>query len=198
MIDNISREIGCSASLPVRPGRADRVRQPVPDVPELRRHRAGLDLPPSPLPTVREMAGAPRNLAPGNHFLVWMWIVKPSGCHCTDAFGGKHIVECRPLSGALPLSLALSWHWGGGMGWPVWLAGWLGRCEAPSRCVTLRLCALPAMPSIASARPRRRFRRSGVQHGPQADRAERIRDFKDTVYPLFESDALFLECFLLF
>ena len=31
---------------------------------------------------VREMAGAPRNLAPRNHRLVW--IVKPSGCHCTD------------------------------------------------------------------------------------------------------------------
>ena len=29
----------------------------------------------------REMGGAPRNLAPKNHFLVW--IVKTSGCHCT-------------------------------------------------------------------------------------------------------------------
>ena len=36
------------------------------------------------IPSLREMGGAPRNLAPGNHFLVW--IVKPSGCHCTDAF----------------------------------------------------------------------------------------------------------------
>ena len=53
--------------------------------------------------SVREMGGAPRNPAPGNLCLVW--IVKPSGCHCTYAFGGKDIVECRPLSGALPLSL---------------------------------------------------------------------------------------------
>ena len=33
------------------------------------------------------MGGAPRNPAPRNHFLVR--IVEPSGCHCTDAFGGK-------------------------------------------------------------------------------------------------------------
>ena len=31
---------------------------------------------------VRETGGAPRNPDPRNHFL--MWIVKPSGCHCTD------------------------------------------------------------------------------------------------------------------
>ena len=31
---------------------------------------------------IREMGGAPRNLAPRNHLLAWM--VKPSGCHCTD------------------------------------------------------------------------------------------------------------------
>ena len=31
---------------------------------------------------IREMGGAPRNLAPRNNLLVW--IVKPSGCHCTD------------------------------------------------------------------------------------------------------------------
>ena len=36
---------------------------------------------------IREMGGAPRNPAPRNHFLVG--IVKPSGCHCVDAFGGK-------------------------------------------------------------------------------------------------------------
>ena len=29
-----------------------------------------------------EMGGAPRNPAARNHFSVW--IVKPSGCHCTD------------------------------------------------------------------------------------------------------------------
>ena len=46
------------------------------------------------------MGGDPRNPAPRSHFSVW--IVKPSGCHCTDAFGGRNIVECRPLSGALP------------------------------------------------------------------------------------------------
>ena len=32
--------------------------------------------------SVREMGGAPRNPAPRNHLSVW--IVKPSGCHCTD------------------------------------------------------------------------------------------------------------------
>ena len=52
---------------------------------------------------VREMGGAPRNPAPRNRFLVR--IVKPSGCRCTDACGGTNIVECRPLLGALPLSL---------------------------------------------------------------------------------------------
>ena len=49
------------------------------------------------------MGGAPRNPAPRNHLLVW--IVKSSGCHCTNghltsrAFtedGSKDIVECRP------------------------------------------------------------------------------------------------------
>ena len=33
-------------------------------------------------PSTREMGGAPRNPAPRSHFLVW--IVKPSGFHCTD------------------------------------------------------------------------------------------------------------------
>ena len=32
--------------------------------------------------SLREMGGAPRNLAPRSRFLVW--VVKPSGCHCTD------------------------------------------------------------------------------------------------------------------
>ena len=31
---------------------------------------------------VREMGGAPRNPAPRNHF--WVWIVKPSRCHCAE------------------------------------------------------------------------------------------------------------------
>ena len=34
------------------------------------------------LQPIREMGGAPWNPAPRNHFLVW--IVSPSGCHCTD------------------------------------------------------------------------------------------------------------------
>ena len=51
------------------------------------------------------MAGAPRNLAPRNRFSVW--IVEPSGFHCTYAFGGtRDIVECRPLLGTL-LSLII-------------------------------------------------------------------------------------------
>ena len=33
-------------------------------------------------------------------------IVKPSGCRCTDAFGERNVEECRPLLGALPLSLS--------------------------------------------------------------------------------------------
>ena len=56
---------------------------------------------------IREMGGAPRNPALRNHLLAW--IVKPSGCHCKDALGGKTtIVECRPLLGALPLSPTLA------------------------------------------------------------------------------------------
>ena len=49
---------------------------------------------------IREMGGAPRNPEP---FLVW--IVKPSGCHCTDACGRgkKYRVECRHLLAAPPL-----------------------------------------------------------------------------------------------
>ena len=50
------------------------------------------------------MGGDPRNVAPRNNFLVW--ILKPSGCHSTDAFGGTNILECRPLLGALPASLS--------------------------------------------------------------------------------------------
>ena len=41
------------------------------------------------LPPIREVGGAPRNPSPRNHFLVC--IVKPSGCHCTDAFGEKEM-----------------------------------------------------------------------------------------------------------
>ena len=35
--------------------------------------------------TSRAMGGARRNPAPRNHF--WVWVVKPSGGHCTNAFG---------------------------------------------------------------------------------------------------------------
>ena len=46
----------------------------------------------------------PWNPAPRNHFLAR--IVKPSGRQCTDALCGEtNIAECRPLLGALPLSL---------------------------------------------------------------------------------------------
>ena len=56
-------------------------------------HRQLFSLPPSWTlraangPLVREMGGAPRNLAPRSRFLVW--IVEPSGCHCTGACGGN-------------------------------------------------------------------------------------------------------------
>ena len=52
---------------------------------------------------LREMGGAPRNPAPRNHFLVW--IVKPSGCNCTDAPGGKTYRRVpTPLSSTSPFS----------------------------------------------------------------------------------------------
>ena len=67
---------------PVRPARTPRGR-PTAAV----RGRAGAG-------ELREMGGARRNLAPRNHFLVW--IVKPSGCHCTDAFGGNKYRSAVP------------------------------------------------------------------------------------------------------
>ena len=51
------------------------------------------------------MGGAPRNPAPRNHFLIWMF--KSPGCHCTVVFGEQNIVECPPLLGALPISLRM-------------------------------------------------------------------------------------------
>ena len=49
------------------------------------------------------MGGAPRNPAPTNHLLVW--IVKPSGCHCTDDFGGnKYRRVPTPLRSTSPFS----------------------------------------------------------------------------------------------
>ena len=52
---------------------------------------------------MREMRGAPGNPAPRNHLLVW--IVKPSGCHCTDAFGGKESRRMpTPLRSTSPFS----------------------------------------------------------------------------------------------
>ena len=60
----------------------------------------------------RHAVSSPRRFlaAPRNHF--WVWIVKPSGCHCRDALGGNNIVECRPILGALPLSLRRVIHYG--------------------------------------------------------------------------------------
>ena len=40
-------------------------------------------------PPLREMGGAPRNPAPRDHFLVW--IVKRSGCHCTDGHSTSRV-----------------------------------------------------------------------------------------------------------
>ena len=62
------------------------------------------------LPSMREMGGAPRNPAPRSHFLVW--IVKPSGRHCTEGHLTSRVFtedrkissECRPPLGALPPS----------------------------------------------------------------------------------------------
>ena len=52
------------------------------------------------------MGGAPRNPAPRLQESGLVRMVKLSGCHRTDAFGGgkKHIAECGPPLGALPLS----------------------------------------------------------------------------------------------
>ena len=44
------------------------------------------------LHVLREMGGAPRNTAPGNHFLAR--IVEPSSCHCTDGhLTGRVVTE---------------------------------------------------------------------------------------------------------
>ena len=52
---------------------------------------------------IREMGGAPRNPAPRNHFFVR--IVKPAGCHCTDAFGEKKYRRVpTPLRSTSPFS----------------------------------------------------------------------------------------------
>ena len=48
---------------------------------------------------MREMRGAPGNPAPRSHFLAWL--VKPQGCHCTDALGGEKVAERRPPLEAL-------------------------------------------------------------------------------------------------
>ena len=50
---------------------------------------------------IRVMGGAPRNPAPRSRCLVW--IVKPSGCHCTDALGGnEHRNVTTPLRSTSP------------------------------------------------------------------------------------------------
>ena len=52
---------------------------------------------------LREMGGAPRNPAPRNRLLVW--IVKPPGCRCTDAFGvEKYRRVPTPLRSTSPFS----------------------------------------------------------------------------------------------
>ena len=52
-----------------------------------------------------EMGGAPRHPAPWNHLFVWVRIVKPSGCHCTDALGGTEYRRVpTPLRSTSPLS----------------------------------------------------------------------------------------------
>ena len=54
---------------------------------------------------IREMGGAPRNPPFRNHLLVW--IVKPPGCHCTYAFGGKlYRRSPTPLRSTSPFSEA--------------------------------------------------------------------------------------------
>ena len=59
------------------------------------------------LDRVREMGGAPRNNS-------WAWMVKPSGCHCTDASGGKTYRRVpTPLRSTFPSSdrdSRLFWH----------------------------------------------------------------------------------------
>ena len=53
--------------------------------------------------SVREIGGAPRDPAPRNHFLVR--IVRPSGCHCTDALGGTNFRRVpTPLRSISPFS----------------------------------------------------------------------------------------------
>ena len=52
------------------------------------------------------LGGASRNPAPRNHFLVR--IVKPSGSHCTDAYGGnKYPIVPTPLRSTSPFSDSL-------------------------------------------------------------------------------------------
>ena len=52
---------------------------------------------------MREMGGAPRNPAPGNH--LWVRIVEPPGCHGTDAFDGKEYRRVpTPLRSTSPFS----------------------------------------------------------------------------------------------
>ena len=47
---------------------------------------------------IREVGGAPRNPAPRNSFLVW--IVKPSGCHCTGGHLTSRVWVSRGLTQA--------------------------------------------------------------------------------------------------
>ena len=78
------------------------VRKPVHTVPGPRRAMTGRARPEGP--QVGEMGGAPSNPAPRNHFLVR--IVKPSGCHCTAAFGWEKAYRRvpTPLRSTSPFS----------------------------------------------------------------------------------------------
>ena len=87
------------------------VSQPRPATGSRARSRPRLDL--------REMGGAPKN-----HFLVW--IVRPSGCHCTDAFGGDNyrrvptpLRSTSPFSDDRPRRGAPRWVAGGGKMGPL-------------------------------------------------------------------------------
>ena len=52
---------------------------------------------------IRELGGAPRNPAPRNHF--WRGLSDHQAATARTHLVEKHIVECRLLLGAFPLSL---------------------------------------------------------------------------------------------
>ena len=52
----------------------------------------------------------PRNPAPRNHLFVWM--VEPSGCHCTDASSGGKTYRRVPTSLRSTSPVSEKWHYG--------------------------------------------------------------------------------------